>query len=914
MKESRGHRFIGRSEELEVLRSSARTAARGIPRIVLISGADGIGKTVLVEKFAEQASKEFTVLRAWDVPPKPDLPFYTVTGLLTDGGVYPAATPREGTAAPQLSVLSMGAAFIGLLDSLLEDAPLLLWLDDAHKIDVESLRAIGFALLRQRAERMLTIVCTKNPTQTTRDMGLADLTPKPEHIQLRGFRPDETRDFVEDRTSRPQSRDKLRGLAAWSDGNPLFLEAAVGAFGADLPDEPSTASVPPSLSDAVGAWSLSFAPEGRAVLNMLAVLDAPATVPLLNELLDSEGVGAAADVLVDQHAAVWVPGVVPALTLVHAGQRDALYAAVPLAERNRMHLRAARVLEPPASWRHKVAAAETYDSVLAGELRDAAAREVRAGHAALAADYLFASSQVDPDAEHRQESLVTAVRLHVTGGSPRTALRHEDAVLESPDGPQRDEALGLLGLARGEPSRARTHLDRAYERFTARGDRVRAASAAAELGIAEGSLGLGRESLKSSRFALEHARDETVKGMAQANLGYAHALIDGPAAGLDHLGHLPDPAVRVPPTHTDALIYRGMFRSLAGDLTGGVHDLTAAAQRRDGGVSSISSVSALTYVLWCHFALGAWQDVRRSLSVALDITHTTGRPMDSFGLNCFIAVLECFSGRFDDARATLEEARSQASADFEGPAFHLATTWASVAFAADDHRRVVELVEPVVRDPANESRSRLYALRHMPQLGVAYARTGDTRQARRVLRELAGAGARGALLPVAVRWVGGAIAAAEGDLRSAARLLGEAVDMPADGGNPVLHKAIAQQDLGVVLLRGGDQEAARGHLRAAEKVFADLGAEPFRQRCHAQLAEALGSPAAQRDDGGVWDSMTDRERDVAVLIARGWTNREIAAELYLSVKTVEYHLANIYAKNDLKGRRELRDVMHAREA
>ncbi|MEU0002675.1 AAA family ATPase [Streptomyces microflavus] len=530
-------RLIGRSEELEVLRSSARTAARGIPRIVLISGADGIGKTVLVEKFAEQASKEFTVLRAWDVPPRPDLPFYTVTGLLTGGGVYPAATPREGTAAPQLSVLSMGAAFIGLLDSLLKDAPLLRWLDEAHKIDVESLRAIGFALLRQRAERMLTIVCTKNPTQTTRDMGLADLTPELEHIQLRGFRLDETRDFVEDRTSRPQSRDKLRGLAAWSDGNPLFLEAAVGAFGADLPDEPSTASVPPSLSDAVGAWSLSFA---------------PATVPLLNELLDSEEVGAAADVLEDQHAALWVPGVVPALTLVHAGQRDALDAAVPLAERNRMHLRTARVLEPPASWRHKVATAETYDSVLAGELRDAAAREVRAGHAALAADYLFASSQVDPDAERRQESLVTAVRLHVTEGSPRTALQHEDAVLESPDGPQRDEALGLLGLARGEPSRARTYLDRAYERFTARGDRVRAASAAAELGIAEGSLGLGRESLKSSRFALEHARDETVKGMAQANLGYAHALIDGPAAGLDHLGHLPDPAVRVPSTHTDA--------------------------------------------------------------------------------------------------------------------------------------------------------------------------------------------------------------------------------------------------------------------------------------------------------------------------------------------------------------------------
>ncbi|MFD5989681.1 helix-turn-helix transcriptional regulator [Streptomyces cyaneofuscatus] len=61
------------------------------------------------------------------------------------------------------------------------------------------------------------------------------------------------------------------------------------------------------------------------------------------------------------------------------------------------------------------------------------------------------------------------------------------------------------------------------------------------------------------------------------------------------------------------------------------------------------------------------------------------------------------------------------------------------------------------------------------------------------------------------------------------------------------------------------------------------------------------------------DELSDRERDIAGLVARGWTNREIAAELYISVKTVEYHLANIYARNGLEERRELRNVMQARQ-
>ncbi|WP_326683232.1 AAA family ATPase [Streptomyces microflavus] len=917
MKESRGHRFIGRTGEQGILRGAARSAARGLPRVVLVSGPAGMGKTTLVEQFAERAAEEFTLLRAWDLPPRTDLPFYTVTGLLADADERGAEEHRSGTGpgarAPGGSVLALGGAVVGLLGSLQEKAPVLLWLDDAHRIDPESLQAIGFALLRQQAERVLTVVCTQQAARTVRDMGLADLVPESDRIALSGFGLAETQEFVEDRTARSHSRGKLRGLAVWSDGNPLFLEAALGAFGGELPDDPAAFGVPASLSKAVSAWSRSFPPAGRAILDMLAVLNTPAALPFLGQLLGSDAVGADAEVLVQQRAARWRPGAYPALDLVHAGQRDALYAAIPLPERNRMHRRAAELLAPPARWRHRVAAAETYDADLAGELREAGLRETRAGHPGPAAEYLLASRAVDPDSERRLSALLDAVRLQVTAGRLRSALRQEEVVLRSAPGPQRDEALGLLALAQGRDSRARRYLRDARTAFDERGDLAAAACAAAELGVAEGALALGEDAFATSAYALRHAPDEAVRGLAEANLAYAHALLGGPARGLAHLGRLPALPADVPATHTEALIYRGLFRGLSGDLSGGVDDLTGAARRHSLGLSRISSVWPLTHSLWCHFMLGTWQEARRNLTLALDVAHTTGRPADFFSLACFSALLDAFSGRFDEARSALREAGAQVSAaDFAGSGFHLAATEAGVEFAAGDHEAVVALLSPVLALGVNEGRSRLYAVRYAPMLGVAYARTGDTARARETLRGMGVWEGHGALLPVAVRWVRGAVAVAEGDLRAAANAYRAGLAVPRDGGDPVMHRAAMELDLGAVLLESGDAEGARGHLGSAEEVFARLGAEPARQRCRS-LLDSLGAPPVRPGPGAdLWEGLSDRERDIAELVARGWTNREIAVQLYLSAKTVEYHLGHIYARNHIRGRRELRDRMQSR--
>ncbi|MEU8827499.1 AAA family ATPase [Streptomyces sp. NPDC048636] len=902
--------FIGRLDELTQLHHKARAATHGSPKVVLLSGPTGIGKTTLVKHFTDSLGDTFRILKTEGTRAEIDIPFAGVLRLLDDVNTAYGRNAAHDYSGRQPSVLAVGGAVLSALDTAQHTAPVLLWLDDAHDIDLNSLQTLGFALLRLRADRVLTVVATERAARAARDMGLNGLGGAVQHIVLGGFTVPETRRFLQAQNGRAPSESRLRNLVGWSRGNPLYLQAVLGAHAGAFPDDPGTFHIPTSLSEAVGEWARSFPSASRRILDTLAVLDAPAPVPLLGRLLASDSVVADAEPLVQQHAAQWTQtGGVPHLRLMHTGQREALYAAIPQPEKTRAHRAIAEALEPPARWRHQIAAAHAYDAPLAEDLTHAAQRELDAGHVSLAAEYILASAQCDPDAARRQDALLRAVRLLVVSTQYRAALHHYDQVLRAPSGPQRQEALGLLSFADGQDTRASGYLRRAQDEFTEAGALADAATAAAELGVAENSLGLGRESLASSAFALRHARGEAVRGMVRANLAYGHALLSGPAEGLRHMDGLSEDPDQVAVPDTDTLTYRGMFRGLAGDLAGALSDLSVAARRRSLGVSRISTVSALFNSAWCHFFLGEWQEARRNLSLAFDVAQTTGRSVDFFSLHCLSALLYAVTGREPEAQADLQEALElAASADYAGPGFHLATAQAVVEFSRGELDKTVSLLARAHEEPANLTRSRLYAIRHLPVLAVACARTGDLERARRVLGELESAPSHGALLPVSIQWVKGAIATAVGETVAAAREFEAGLAVPAHGGDPVLHKAIIRHDLGALLMKGGDAERAREQLHRAGRTFERLGARPYASSCRALLGE-VESARGRTVSREFWGSLTDREKDIAGLVARGWTNREIAAELYLSTKTIEYHLSNIYAKHNVHDRRHLRDLL-----
>ncbi|MFJ6179552.1 AAA family ATPase [Streptomyces sp. NPDC092295] len=762
----------GRSAELATLRSAVHAAGRGVSRVVLVSGPAGAGKTVLVDHLARTVRDAFTVLRV--APSPPPRPFALTGQVLAAGASGPTGRPFGDRTR---STLAAGAELASLLGRLQDERPVLLWIDDAHAADLESLRALGFALLRQYTERVLTVICTRDAERTVWDTGLAFLAPEVERVEL---------------AERPTSA--LR---------------APGAYGCPAP---------------------------------------------------------------------------------HARQGERPPAGAQ---------------ERPAPGRGRLAGPRT-------EFSADPRTEPGAGPRAEPRAEPGAEPRTEPSAEPREPcSVAGEIRRLVADGRGREALRLFGQALLLPYGPDRDEALGLLSLAEARDERARVYLRRAREGFEAAGELHRAGDVACDVGVVESALGLAREAVDSSLFAMRHAGDEAKRARALANLAHGHALDGGPAKGLRHLDELPRTPASAPAAYTDLLIQRGMLRSLAGDLTGALTDLDAAARRRMSGAPRMGTVSALAHSVWCHFFLGDRQRAFRTLAVAHDTARTMGRPADAFALHCAGAALHAFGGRFGDARAEFAAAHGLGSwADSSSPQLFLAVAEALVEFPAGDHARVVELLDGA-NAPARDVRSRLYASRYVPLLGVSHVRLGDLAGARSALRVLESFEELGALLPVSVLWLRGAMAARSGDTQGAVGAYRAALAVPPDGGEPVLHKALVEQDLGALHLATGDTVRARRHLRAAERRFAGMGAEPFRERCRSLLSEAP-QPACPRETvREIWGTLSERERNIAGLVARGWTNREIAAEQYLSVKTVEYHLANVYAKLGVADRRRLRDLVQS---
>ena len=137
-----------------------------------------------------------------------------------------------------------------------------------------------------------------------------------------------------------------------------------------------------------------------------------------------------------------------------------------------------------------------------------------------------------------------------------------------------------------------------------------------------------------------------------------------------------------------------------------------------------------------------------------------------------------------------------------------------------------------------------------------------------------------------------------------------AAGMASLGGAPTtLPGALLALDYGRFLLGAGQPAAAVAPLRSARAVLDRLRADAFRPACDRALAECDVTPGGARASSTAVDALTARERVVARLVADGATNREVAAQLYLSVKGIEYHLGNIFAKLEITSRRQLRSAL-----
>jgi DNA-binding CsgD family transcriptional regulator len=362
---------------------------------------------------------------------------------------------------------------------------------------------------------------------------------------------------------------------------------------------------------------------------------------------------------------------------------------------------------------------------------------------------------------------------------------------------------------------------------------------------------------------------------------------------------------------------------IAGDLDTAVADLTAVAGRLRSGTCVPHAGLALSMLAEAEFRLGAWDDAACHAELAVGLTREAGRDGDLGLVHATASLVP--AGRGDWATAAAHVDAAGAAARTSGTALGIvawATARARLAMARGDQAQVLRAVK-TVRDtgPAAVALGRLPLYPWQLLEAEALIARGDLTGAAAALAAIgapalpapaAGPAAAGppaarssvTAARVAAGRLHGLLAAARGDTDGAARALEAARGEACAAALPV---QLAQLELatGQALRRAARRPEAIAYLRAARARLAQLGAVPAISACDQELAEC--GVQIGRDPSPATLGLTTTELAVARLVAVGHSNRLAAAELYISIKGIEFHLRNIYAKLSIRSRRELAD-------
>ena len=408
----------------------------------------------------------------------------------------------------------------------------------------------------------------------------------------------------------------------------------------------------------------------------------------------------------------------------------------------------------------------------------------------------------------------------------------------------------------------------------------------------------------------ERAVNGTISGsalhdMALTAQGYAFASAGRSAEGVAVLGFLPASANEVPVSETDALIMRGMLRLYLDDLGGAIADLGVAAARIRTGLPASYPVPCLTHLSDAHLRHGDWDAADTYAQLATSLAQDVDRPADLARAHARAAQVLSFRGQWSSAQAHVRAAREAAQRSPLALAVaNAAVAAASFATARNDHAGVLAAIEPVrargmlevggLPGMFNWRALEADALIGLGRLDDAMHALDEFEAAVPAGRpDVGSAGPRSlSREPGRSDWRCGP---GQGDVR-ASTLAGA-------GRTDALRTRPRRPDDGRRLRWIEDGPGAIAQFEGAHRVFSALGADPYVQVCAAELATLEVSAATESPAALL--GLSRAELAVARLVATGLINREVAAELYVSVKTVEYHLRNIFIKLDITSRREL---------
>jgi DNA-binding CsgD family transcriptional regulator len=903
--------LYGRDAERAVIGELLDAARASRSGAIVLRGEAGVGKTALLEDSRERAT-DMRVLVARGIEAESELPFAGVHQLIRPAldrlgelseshrtALESAFGLGGGTGQQRFLVYS---ACLMLLSDLAEHRPVLCLVDDAHWLDAASADALLFVARRLESEGIAFLFAAREGDVRRFEAGdvpsltLAPLDPDAASILLAHAA----------RHVAPAVRERL---LAHTHGNPLALVELPRALsdaqlsGAEpLPDSlPMTRQLEAAFNDRVRRL-----PEEARLLLLLAAADDSEDLGLVTRAGAALGAGSFGLDPAERAGLISVHGT--RLVFRHPLVRSAVYGAVTSGERRTAHRALADVLTGDdhqadrRAW-HLASSALEPDEEIVRELEHAAQRaEARGGHAA-AARALERAGELSVDPATRVSRFVHAARNMSLAGHDEQAV----ALAARVDGVALEPALrGELALVRAAaairwrgapveivPELIETTRELASTEPSLAIELLIHATAAAWQGWDQASQ------LKIARVAATvgvDGLDEASRVFARSIAGFA-AMIDGDTSeGVRLLSETVVWGATVDdPRHV-------VWASWAALWLGDEDSFEALLQRATNLARTRGEFGALSDALGMrsvHLSLIAQRYDEASIAASEAIELARALNADNLSLlpTSALAIVAAVRGQDDEARRHGEEMVQLALV--KGHPFRASPAVYALALvdmarsrwgdALDRLRLLTDTNDPAVAITA-------------PERVEAAVRAGRPEHARETLAVYE-AWAGYSRTPSAQPRVASCRALlASGDeahrhFQEAIRLIDDA--RPFDRGR--IHLLFGEH-----LRRERRRVDAREHLRSAIGVFEGIGAEPWADRARAEL-RASGETARRRDPGAV-PQLTPQELQIARLVAQGLTNKEVAAQLFLSRRTIDSHLRGVFAKLGIASRRELRSV------
>jgi DNA-binding CsgD family transcriptional regulator len=902
-----GERLLGRRREREVLDRLIDSARDGSGGVLVIHGEPGVGKTALLD-YAEDA-EGFRVIRTVGVEGEIEFPYAALHQLcapmlelserLPDPQRHALAVAFGLASGPAPNPFLVGLAVLGLWSAVAEDGPIVCLVDDAQWLDPASARALVFVARRLLAEKVALLFATREPNRPLAGLPELRVPPLGHH---------DARALLESALSAPLDERVLERLIVETGGNPLaLLELPRGLTPAQLAGGfglPAAVPLSTSIEESFTRRLARLPGDARRFL-LIAAAEPTGDLALVWRAARALGMPESAAQAVESDSLV---GLDAGVVFRHPLVRSAVYRASGVAERSEVHRALAEATDPELdpdrrAW-HRAQAASIPDEDVAAELERSASRAQARGGLAAAAAFLERSSMLSPDPARRASRALAAAEAKQQAGAF-------------------DEALTLAANAEGGPldnfQRAQVDVLRARISFAAdRGSEAPPLLLAAAQRLESLDVPLAREiyldALTAAVFAARLGAPADARQVASAARdappapsppraadllldGLALVITEGHAAGMRTLQKA------LSAFHSDEIgREEGLrWRWLAGRTAGYIWDYEGWDSLTTRQIRAAREIGALAHLplafstrVGVHIFAGDLQAAASLVQQADSLADVTdGRIVPPYGALAVAA----FRGREDEVTRLLEPSAQDFGARGEGLGLTV-SQWVTAALynGLGRYGDAFAAATEAAADPS-ELWFSTFAL---VELVEAASRSGQRERAAEALDVLSECtSASGTPWAVGVEARSRALLE-QGD--AAETLYCQAIH----GLNPTrLRLDLARTHLlyGEWLRRQRRRIDARNELRVAYELFCNFGMEAFAERARIEL-EATGERARKRTVDTL-DQLTPQEAQIARFAARGDTNREIAAQLFISPSTVEYHLRKVFRKLDVKSRTQL---------